>query len=439
MNKLIFISILLLTVTLTCCTSENNQSIQAPENETISFEIKNLNDQNYPDNPDIGYRSESYHQDFFEKGIINNTSSPFHWSFSFLTKESDTILLKNVDVSELIPTIPENIKSDEYLSYISCVNQEWNRNQVSFNTGEFLTTITTSKIVRVDLARNCLNAYLWEVILYVEEDGKVLPCAHGWFDFPHKMYAQLFEKKNNIPFAKYKEPLESWIDPVSKKVNLNLLRKVVDTIEVDFRNKSDEMYPLKAAREKKYKEIIYPDTFLTMRDLQSDSTLFATFSPPGFYNKKDPRKTELGRINDLQNIAMYKVESKLTDKPLYEIQLTFLHKTNGAKTTLIIGGVNLDDFPILRESEANQGWKNSMGIGNHSFYESYKTHIATKSTTSPYYALILDEQGKWLDSHKVGIDGPIFHFSDEQKNTLHLWILSFERHALVGHYQLKIN
>jgi len=46
--------------------------------------------------------------------------------------------------------------------------------------------------------------------------------------------------------------------------------------------------------------------------------------------------------------------------------------------------------------------------------------------------VLLEEKGKWLDSHKLGVDGTIFHFSDNDKKTLHLWLLSFECHSLVG-------
>jgi len=47
----------------------------------------------------------------------------------------------------------------------------------------------------------------------------------------------------------------------------------------------------------------------------------------------------------------------------------------------------------------------------------------------------LDDEGKWLDSHEIGIDGPLLHLSEDGE-TLHVWLLSFERHALVGHYSL---
>lgn len=40
--------------------------------------------------------------------------------------------------------------------------------------------------------------------------------------------------------------------------------------------------------------------------------------------------------------------------------------------------------------------------------------------------------------HAVGIDGPLLHFSDPDRRTLHVWLLSFERHALVGHVVIEL-
>jgi len=56
----------------------------------------------------------------------------------------------------------------------------------------------------------------------------------------------------------------------------------------------------------------------------------------------------------------------------------------------------------------------------------------------PFYGYFLDKKGQWFDSHKIGVNGPMFHFSDANRKVLHLWLLSFERHALVGHYAVNL-
>lgn len=424
--------LLFISMFLNSCNDNNEDQ----DKYKIPFEIKSLTDEEYPDNPDIGFRAAGYRNDYFTSGMLNIGADSFELGFSFYTRDNDTIRVTGVDVSEFIPTIPAHIQHDDYLAYISCINQEWNRNQVRFMPDEF--TSTMPQVTRVDIARNCLNAYLWEVIVYTDEHNKTVPFAHGWFDFPHELYATLFEQKNNIPFTRYKEPLEEWRDPDSRVVNLTLLRTLVDTLRASVVDQSDIMYPLAGARKKKYKEIIYPDTFRTMRNLQSDSTLFATFTPPGYYNRQDPRTTELGRIYKLDDGNIYRAVSKASGDTLHEIKLTFSDRANERTTRLVIGGLSFDEFPVVKEEDANNGWKSSMGIGNHTFYEGYKEHNEYKSGKSAYYAMLLDGDGKWLDSHIIGIDGPIFHFSDEDRKTLHLWLLSFERHALVGHYVIQM-
>lgn len=232
--------------------------------------------------------------------------------------------------------------------------------------------------------------------------------------------------------------MENWIDLDSLRLDMNQFRVVADTIPSTIVDLSDMMYPLQGARKKKRKEIIYPKTVNSMRDLQSDSTLFATFSQPGYYNKKDPRTTELGRLNQLISGGLYETNNNLSGKREYEIKVRFKDRFGERVTQLIVGGLNLSEIPVLPISEANRGWKNSMGIGNHPFYERYEDHVKLLTRVNGYYGLLLNDSGEWLDSHRVGIDGPVLHFSDSNRTTLHLWLLSFERHAFVGHYRFNL-
>ena len=79
-----------------------------------------------------------------------------------------------------------------------------------------------------------------------------------------------------------------------------------------------------------------------------------------------------------------------------------------------------------------------MGIANHSFYVPATDFDSTSSLTNPYFSFLLDEKGNWLDSHAVGIDGPLLFRDEIEPNKVHLLILSFERHAFVGHYVFDI-
>ncbi len=424
---------------LSCSETKKNKSlamVDTNDENSFVFKVQSLNNNDYPDNPDIGYMATDYKFNYFKKGKINKENGKYSFDFYSSGDNPDFIVFKNIDLMEFIPSIPDNLKEDEYLSYIAVVNQEWNRNQVRFSKNQFQSS--DKNIVRVDIARNCLNSYLWEIIAYKNENGKQLPFSHGWFDFPRPLYKKLFKERNGVDFELYKKPLENWVDCENKKINKSYIAKTLDTIAISFEDKGDTMYPIAGARKKKFKEIIYPKTFKTIRDLQSDKTKFATFTPPGFYNKADPRKTELGRIRNLKDITLSEVMSSQVKDTLNEITFTFIDSDHKRVTKLVLGGLDLSALPTLPEEKANEGWKNSMGFSNHPFYESYEQHLSWESNKNPYYSYLTDDKDNWLDSHKVGIDGPVMYWDKENPKKLHVWLLSFERHAFVGHYILEI-
>jgi len=429
--KKIVILITITTILLTYFLLAENKS-----EAYFSIKIEEKNDIEYPDNPEIGYRSDKYQNDLFQESRFLKKAGLL-FDFVVHLKGGTSLTIDNIDFSEWIPTIPTHIKGNEYLSYLSVVNQEWNRNQVSFDHNQF--TTTNHDITRVDIARNCLNTGLWEIILYRKENRRELPVGHGWFNFPQEEYERLFQIKNNIPFDHYRQYLTHWVDPENQVLDKSKLRKIVKKIPVEFQDLSDHPYPLTGEREMKFKEIIFPTEFKSMRELQSDSTSFATFLPPGLYDRSDERKTELGRFYHIQSIVVNRVAIKSSNKNLSEIEMTFLDKERKRKTSFILGGIDLSALPSLSAQEVDKGWQNSMGFGNHPFYETYEYHQSLRTESNPYYAYLSNEKSEWMDSHKVGIDGPLMYFDNEDENSLHIWLLSFERHAFVGHYIVEFS
>lgn len=119
--------------------------------------------------------------------------------------------------------------------------------------------------------------------------------------------------------------------------------------------------------------------------------------------------------------------------------MDYLNSDSSKTTKLIISGLKKNDIPTLSDEDINKGWMNSMGFGNHTFYETYEHCLANNSKNSKYFAVLVDKNNKWLDSHFVGIDGPLLYWDKNNPNQLHLWILSFERHAFVGQYLIDID
>ena len=416
------------------------------EGSIFKSPIKELSDKEYPDNPDIATRhildgSFSHHTVAVER--TKNTA--FNLLFYPANEQSDTLIFTNINLLEYMPTVPEWVKKDDYLTHIGFVNQEWNRQQVRYNRNEFEikgTQLESASLVRVDIARNCLNAYLWEIIGYaMTEEGSMAPCYHGWFNFPKELYKELFEKRNNLPYDTYKASLEEWIDPDSRPVDLSIFRTIDSEKEISFTSLNDQYYTLCGARKSKFKNIIYPDTgaITKIEDFLNDSTTFATFSIPGFYNTKAPRHTTLSKLGKLVNVTQREVTSANdTHDKVTEFELLFESNKDQSKTTLVIGGIELSEIPRVGLNETQKGLRMPMGIANHSFYESYHYMDTHDAKQCPYYAFLLDENGNWIDSHYLGIDGPLLHFDTKNNKKLHFWILAFERHAFVGHFTWEI-
>lgn len=436
---IVFVTCLVLSSCDTSVVKQSNNELKNVISEWVSPLVE-LDDSEYPDNPDIG-RSHSKILEIKLDSIRFVQTSDSTFSITMLTENGhDTVTFAPLSLMEFIPTIQNRFKSNDYLSHISVVNQEWNRNQVRFDEDHFsATTNELEKITRIDIARNCLNTYLWEVAAYAVENDKSKGYYHGWFSFPKELFADLFEQRNGQEFKKYAASLEGWVDPENQKIALSELREVLSEKEVKFTNHNNEEYLKIGERDKKYQNIIYPRNTTRIQDFLTDSTLFATFTPPGFYNTKDPRVTYLSRLASPDKIISRTVLAKgLSNDSLLEVEVTFNIADSVKLTQLILSGINLKEIPVLSGIEVNKGWQSSMGFGNHTFYETYEHAQHCKVSTNPYFAYLMDENGNWMDSHKVGIDGPLLYLDEKNKNLLHVLILSFERHAIVGHYSYEL-
>lgn len=434
--------LLLAIVFISSCNSNETVELSNDLKEQFIAELTELSDEEYPDNPDITVRHEKYVDTKMNSIEFVKSGELFDVIVIPSNTEDDTVFMGGIQLMEFIPTVPECSKGDDYMSLISIVNQEWNRNQVKW-VGEDLIKITPKtfvvngeKVTRIDLARNCLNSYLWELFFYAEVDGKDKVFYHGWFDFPEELYKGLFHERNNEDFEKYAKYMEDWRDPENLHLELSKIRPLILEMIVPFTNKSDEMYPLQGERKKKQIAIIYPEEYTKMSDFHTDSALFATFSQPGFYNRKDPRTTELGRFKHLYNVR-YR-QTGLNESKNDELRFEFARE-NGELTQFVFGGIQFDDLPLLSTIDANSGSQFSMGIGNHPFYEDCNAHEELCSKNNPYFGVLMDAKDNWLDSHKIGIDGPLLHRDADNPNLIHVWLLSFERHALVGHYVVDLS
>jgi len=313
--------------------------------------LTELTDKEYPNNPDKKYRSNVYTKVDYNEVIFTSTGGmTFDIEFQPQDKKYPTITLSDIHLAEYIPTIPTHVRDDEYLSLISVVNQEWNRNQITFRNNHF--SVEPGKkshkhrISRVDVARSCLNSYLWEAFFYTYNPiwGKHELMYHGWFQFPKELYQKMFKVRNGVDFSKYAEHLEEWKDLPKEKVNFELLREVISEKEAQFEELNDEMYPIEGERKKKKDEVIFPRRPKRMSDFHTDKAKFSSFVEPGMYVKKEQRPTELSRFQKLDRAVVKQTKNGDIRGAvnLMELELSFSND-KGQNTVMTIGGIDLDD------------------------------------------------------------------------------------------------
>lgn len=433
-----------ITLFIICtCISIAFDVTKTEEKKSYEASIRVLTDAEYPDNNSIGFRSNLVGTYAHNRIQFTEVSTGYYDITVYPGNAlSDTIFLANINLIEMVPAAPAYLRADNYLTNLAVLNQEWNRIQVRFNSSYYKLSgdgNEESVISRFDLANNCLSKGEWEMILYTKENNNDVLYYQCWFQFPEELYDAMFYEKNGVTINTYNDIIKNYKIEPSAQVNLNHVRSVNYEKEAKFVSLNDELYPLKGERLTKAKNIVFPLKYNSINDFLNDNTKFATYASPGYYTRSDPRATYLSRFSVLDNVICCKsISANSKGSQSDELQLVFSNTDNTLTTRLVIGGLQIEKLPVLSIENMHKGWQQPMGFSNHSFYSDYQTILNNSASDNPYFAVLMDEKNFWLDSHEIGIDGPLM-FLDESDNTkLHVLLLSFERHAFVGHFVIDL-
>jgi len=422
--------------------------------------ITELAPKDYPDDPDMDpscsdqlYRQRAFsHQDIYFIERKQNLSR-FDIVITPGNQESATVMISNICLDEWIPTVPDCLREDEALSKISIFNQQFNRVQVKFTKDDgFLqidgNNLEAQKTIRVDIAKNCLQMPYWEIITYTRnEQGKDVVLYHGWFNFPMELHTKLLIRKgwSIHDAAEITHLLTRWMAKVPENtIDLGKIRTPTDERKVNLVNRSMERYPHPkgSERSKKQRNIIYPTGTDIMSDFLTNKTQFATFTEPGIYRRVRPWPTQLGRLKNVHTDATVRTtqsQNKRAGKRP-EFELSF-YDDKGQLTKLVFGGFDFRKLKPKPVEKVNDGdvMAMPMGIANHSFTQSYGELIEpiNTATKNPCFAMFLDKDNRWVNSHSLGVDGIAMHLGDQNPREFHIWLLSFERHAFVGHFVIE--
>ena len=408
-------------------------------------EIEEVSTSEYPEDP--SHRSLMYDRYSGRKlRLVQKDATHFDFIFKSDNPKLATITFKNIDLGLLVPCKPDWIpEGDEDLEVIALVDREWNRQQIRFPRHSPHLEITggdgyeRDNLHTAELARNCLNAGLWEVMFTTKEKNRKALYYQGWFTLPLGQYKRVFEQINGFSYWTHWHRLEHWVNPQGRKMELAKLRTVTKEREVAAKHDPKERLKyageqIRKSRTVNAKNVRCWGDFCELRQ----KVRFATFVPPGRYQVKTPWKNEFQRIAKFDRAIVREVKSPVGDKTLTEIELVFRSEGKGEINRFIVGGFDLDNIPTLSTGEYNKGFYMPMGIGVPPFYQDYADLKKQPPHKTPYYSALLDAEERWINHHDVGIDGPVIHKDLRDPSLLHLFLLSYERHSLVGHYVLPL-
>lgn len=259
--------------------------------------VKEYKANEYPDNPAT---KSGQHGKYSHEQLRLKKEDSSHFTFIFLpsNKESATVIFKNIDIRLMTPSLPTCVKDNPDLTRISLTDRQWNRQQVSFDPNSPHIEITggdgfeKNNIYSAELAKNCLNAGLWEVLLFNKENGKKTLFYQGWFTFPLGHYKELFENNTGLAYRNHWYYLEHWFDPEGTVVDVNQLREVTRSNSVKLQSDFSEPVVFDGEQVSKKKNIISDHNIHQFKDYYVGEVEFSTFLPPGIYRKDKPWDNE---------------------------------------------------------------------------------------------------------------------------------------------------
>jgi hypothetical protein len=401
--------------------------------------LRTFNDSEYPEDPED--RSRAFgnypHSTLRIERIKDNR---FRLLLEPGANHAAAIELTDIDLAHFVAAVPPWVKSDKDLTRVGLIDREWNRQQVSFRRDSPYVRVHEGgdgyegrKLSRIDLARNCLNAGLWELLLFETEDGQERLYEHVWFTFPLGLYKNLFERVNDLSYWDYWWSLEHWVNPAGTLIRLERLRNVEREWPLTAGPRWDEAPAWRGEQRFKRKNVLAPTVVRTYRDWYTQPVRFASFIPPGRYSVAHPRDTKLHYLSQLAGATLRRIRVPAHSKLLYEFELVFKDGRTGETTRLIFGGLDLARIPSTTPERYERGWQVPLGIGNPGFFEAYEELLADPPLQRPFYGFHLDAEDHWIDHHAVGVDGPLLHRDVDEPSIFHLYFLSYERHALLNH------
>jgi len=214
---------------------------------------------------------------------------------------------------------------------------------------------------------------------------------------------------------------------------LDGLRQVLTERQVQTTFHADEEL-IVAGEQLGKRRIMTANNVLTWSDFFDGRKIrFATFLSPGRYSVGHAWKNEYWRVDRFEMAILRDILSPARAQPLQELELLFSSSKEGGQKRFLVSGFDLKALPQLASKDYPQGLYMPMGIGVPPFFQTYEDLQQNPPQKSPYFSVLLDEADRWIDHHRLAIDGPVLHRDERDPNRLHVYFLSYERHTLIAH------
>lgn len=407
--------------------------------EVMQVPIREYSNEEYPEDP--ADRSVDYGK-YHGRQLVLFQKDTTHFDFVFEPKHPHVakVVFRNVDVSLMTPGLPDWAKEDSGLRRIALTDRQWNRQQVRFDPASSHVEVTggdgfeKDHLYSTELAKNCLNAGLWEVLLFVKEGNSKALYYQGWFTFPLGHYQNIFEHNTGLSYWDHWYYLEHWFDPAGTPVPMGKLRRVDAEREAPTTFDRSEKIIVAGEQLRKWRTTLAENVVSWSDFYDGRKVHFASFIPPGRYSVSHPRKNQYGRIDRFEKTILREIVSPASANPLHELELIFRSSKQEGVCRFFVSGFDLNALPQLPMPNYFKGMYMPMGIGVPPFFQSYEELQQQPPNKSPYVSVLLDADERWIDHHSVGIDGPVLHRDERDPDILHVYLLSYERHSLIAHF-----
>ena len=383
----------------------------------------------------------------FDKVSLVNKKDTIY-DIKLTDKDDKGLELHDVDLRIFIPRVPKIVQGDEFLTHLTLVQRELNRNDTIFRNTKY-------DDYNINVANNCLRSGLWEA--YVnrrtgDDTGKIF---HGWFEFPVPLYKKIFKEVNGFELEPHETAMQHYLRPDGKLVNMEHLRKVQQEKEIPLKTidlNLEKTISRMGEQQHKAKLVINPGLhkYADIYEHKMQPIKLMQFDEPGIYKKKKVLKFDYSFFHSPEKVTLKKVRNDKLNKVFNEIEIEFPYgkknvmiknwpfmvNRNGLK--LVLGGWTLDDIPTASDQPipAADFGRFTFGVGTPDIYVTYEHRLERLNDDGTVYLFALDKDNKYVDNHTLGLDQ--IYISRLPDGTFVMYMVSYERIMMVAQWNFKM-